>query len=185
MDASIVIPGAGEAGAAATGAKSLATVGRALDPVAQALKVAKAPIRATGKVGRVIQHLESGASETALHNAVRAGAEGGENGQVFRSQMMEANAPRILEKAQRAFHKEAGDRSTQYVADMVKARGSSLPDLDVGRVQKAVADAKADIQASNSGTGWSRNHYPEVTAALDQIDNDLVNVAREPRGSGS
>lgn len=146
-DATIVLTGGELAGARLPGmvgsvARAAGTVGRAIDPMAAAGKIATPIARGVGRAASLPLALSSG---TAPRNIIMAGKAGLEGNDTFASQMRgldDINQP--VEMADSALKQIGIDRSTAYNAGMSGVRADTTM-LDFTPINKAVDDAEGMV----------------------------------------
>lgn len=186
MDASTVVPVVG-AGAKAAGlsrtAATLGKIGSAIDPVENALRVAKLPAKAAGKVVPSVQSLTTGKSAKALTVAAEAGKDP-QMRKVFKDHMEGRGRPEeINEAATNALNQLSKERGEAYVADMKKHTSGTLPAIPWAPVEKALQSNLDDVTFTDKVSGATRVKHPEAAKALDEIGKEIEWYKALPPGS--
>lgn len=188
MDASTLLGGTGAAADAAGLARTaglLGKVGSAVDPVANALRVASLPVKAVSKVAPAVQQMFSGASARSLALAAKVGADANPAAEAaFRAHLTgQANPTDIVDTAQRGLASLAADRSANYVAGRDAITNGPLPSIPWQPVQDALQSAQASTRITDPATGVSAVVNQGANEALGKIQQQIDFYSQQPTNS--
>ncbi len=165
----------------------------AIDPIQNALRLAKLPVAAVSRtVKGVVPHLQSagtGAPASALRLAMDAGAT---NDPALKAAFLRGmrggeTSEGLVDSVNDAIRSIADERSAAYVAGKAKIGQSggapaSAP-LDWAPINKAFADASAKIVQTDPATGATRIIYPDAYQTLQTIGTEIARSQAAPAGS--
>lgn len=174
MDASAFIPGIGEAGAAATGVKALGTAARLTDPVADALRVAKLPLKlANNPVTRSASSLATGVPKSLYEVASAIGKSDDPAVQAKFLQYMRGHGDptEFLQSVRNGINEVKADHSASYLNN--KGALAQTP-VNFSNTRQALADARSRLNTGAS-SGWDKQR-----AAVDDADKWVSEVANAP-----
>lgn len=188
LDLSTVLGGAGIAAKAVdlpVVANVAAKAAEITNPVSTALKIAKAPISVIGKVGRVGQALESGASMDSLARAAEAGSSKNPAlRQIFKShQSGTANPGDLIDAVQNGVDRLGDQRSAAYIENMKAVNQGALPTAGYRPIYDALDRNLSEITYTDPTTGMADILYPDAEKALQQIKNEVDNYSANSNGT--
>jgi len=188
MDASTAFGGAGLAAKGAGFAKTASALGKVSefsDPIQLALKAAKLPVKAVGKVAPTVQSFTTGKQAVFLAKAAEAATAKAtpEQRAAFKSQMTKRNGPELVAALDDGLEAALRKKSTEYVDGMKAATNGVLPPLNWQGLNAALADNFNSIQFRDPNTGFAITKHPNAERALQEIATAANQFASQPLGS--
>ncbi len=139
-----------------------------VDPLALTARTATAGLTGAGKVAENVLGATTGVGKEAISQAFRAGAEGGQTGKQFTSNLRgQADMMDVLDVAKQNLEQLRKDRSQTYQANMANIKGDKTV-LSFDGIDKALDDAFG--QVSFKGQVKNQDAAAKVQEAKDIID---------------
>ncbi len=139
-----------------------------VDPLALTARTATAGLTGAGKVAENVLGATTGVGKEAISQAFRAGAEGGQAGKQFTSNLRgQADMMDVLDVAKQNLEQLRKDRSQTYQANMANIKGDKTV-LSFDGIDKALDDAFG--QVSFKGQVKNQDAAAKVQEAKDIID---------------
>ncbi len=169
-DVSTVLTGGAMATAKAPMVSSaLSRTASIVDPLALTARTATAGLTGAGKVAENVLGATTGVGKEAISQAFRAGAEGGQAGKQFTSNLRgQADMMDVLDVAKQNLEQLRKDRSQTYQANMANIKGDKTV-LSFDGIDKALDDAFG--QVSFKGQVKNKDAASKVQEAKDIIDD--------------
>jgi hypothetical protein len=169
-DVSTVLTGGAMATAKAPMVSSaLSRTASMVDPLALTARTATAGLTGAGKVAENVLGATTGVGKEAISQAFRAGAEGGQTGKQFTSNLRgQADMMDVLDVAKQNLEQLRKDRSQTYQANMANIKGDKTV-LSFDGIDKALDDAFG--QVSFKGQVKNKDAAAKVQEAKDIIDD--------------
>ena len=190
MDLSTLV--LGPAGAAAKGAgltKTAAGLGKLAeltDPVQLALKAAKIPFKAAGKIVPYAQSLSSGASVSSLAKAAEAASSRAtpEERAAFQAHInKKADPSEIVGAMDNALDEIAKKRSTDYIDSRKAMFGGTLPPLSFQNISDALKTRIQENRLTDPITGFVGVKNPNVEKVMKEIGQEIKRYSSQPVNS--
>jgi soluble lytic murein transglycosylase-like protein len=178
MDASTLLGGAGALADTAGLAKTagvLSKVGSAIDPVANAVRVAKIPAKIIAPVARGASSIMAGVPTSALELATKAGASTNPAVRAAYSRFVtgQGDATEFAQAAQKAVGQIRNDASSEYLAgkgDLANTTPSFQP----------INDAVSKARETTLMGGINNGQFPEANKAIDDVEQMVNNWQATP-----
>ncbi len=139
-----------------------------VDPLALTARTATAGLTGAGKVAENVLGATTGVGKEAISQAFRAGAEGGQTGKQFTSNLRgQADMMDVLDVAKQNLEQLRKDRSQTYQANMANIKGDKTV-LSFDGIDKALDDAFG--QVSFKGQVKNQDAAAKIQEAKDIID---------------
>jgi hypothetical protein len=139
-----------------------------VDPLALTARTATAGLTGAGKVAENVLGATTGVGKEAISQAFRAGAEGGQTGKQFTSNLRgQADMMDVLDVAKQNLEQLRKDRSQAYQANMANIKGDKTV-LSFDGIDKALDNAFG--QVSFKGQVKNQDAAAKVQEAKDIID---------------
>lgn len=143
-------------------------VGRAIDPINNAVRATAAVGKGAGKAGASLLGVTTGVGTKPIEEAARAGFEGGQAGEAFRANMRgDVPIEDVVDEAKRGLQAIKDERQKAYNADMANLAQDTTV-LDFNKVESAWNNAR------NTGSYKGISLKPSTAAAVREIDDVMA-----------
>ena len=190
MDLSTLVLGPAGAGAKGAGlVKTGAALSKAAeftDPIQLALKTAKLPFRAAGKIVPLAQSFSTGKDANFLAMAAKAASSKAtpEERAAFQAHMTKKAQPsEIVDRIDYGLDELAKKRSADYIKKQKALTGGNLQPLSFQNLTDAFKDRVQQNRVTDPRTGFFGVKNPNVESIMDEIGTEISRYSAQPVNS--